>query len=113
MLLLCNRYLLVKMATEFGGFVQVADAENRPGLRRAKRMDANIPRQNVQNGGKRAALGNITNQSRVQPSRAAKNQVNFKISFGNFGGPVFTVGTPSWKFLVLLSKLHPHSRNIG
>lgn len=73
------------MTTEFGGFLQNEDAENRAGLRRTKRMDA-VPRQNAQNGGKRAALGNITNQARIQPSRAVKNQIStFGAAKENFG----------------------------
>jgi hypothetical protein len=70
-------------STNFGNTAVLEDlnGENRHALRKTKREDAALNRANVPNASKRAALGTITNQTRVQPFRAAKGQVRFsKIS---------------------------------
>lgn len=58
------------MSFVFGSTFQDENAENQ-GPRRGKRIEnTTVPARN--NAPKRAALGVITNQVRVQPSRAAK-----------------------------------------
>ena len=64
-------------STTFGNLAGVEDGENRHALRKTKREDAALNRANVPNASKRAALGTITNQTRVQPFRAAKGQVSY------------------------------------
>ncbi|XP_064636756.1 G2/mitotic-specific cyclin-A-like [Lineus longissimus] len=63
-------------SSNFGNTAVLEDlnGENRHAMRKTKRDDAALNRANVPNASKRAALGTITNQTRVQPFRAAKGQ---------------------------------------
>lgn len=59
------------MSFVFGNTFQPHEDSENHGARRVKRENMTA-RNNAQQGTKRAALGTITNQVRVQPFRAAK-----------------------------------------